>query len=103
MKTVPFTRKKKDRLQIGHINAQSPLCNLYEIRLSVSERKPDILCVSETWLTKDVLDQHIAVPEFNVYRCDKDTGGGVCLYVRNVFTVTVFNVNIDRIKGIEDV
>ena len=76
--------------------------NLDEIRLLVSERKLNILCASETWLTKDVLDQHIAITEFNVYRCDKSRGGGVCFYVRNSFTVTVINVNIDRIEGIKD-
>lgn len=68
----------------------------------MSERKPDILCISETWLTKDVLDQHIAIPEFNVYRCDKSRGGGVCIYVGRVFAVTVINVNVDRIEGVED-
>ena len=89
-------------MKIEHINAQSLLCNLDEIRLLVNERQPDILCVSETWLTKDVLDQHIALPDFNVYRRDKSRGGGVCIYVRNICTVTVINVNIDRIEGIED-
>ena len=89
-------------MKVEYINAQSLLCNLDEIRLLVNERQPDILCVSETWLTKDILDQHIAISDFNVYRCDKNRGGGVCIYVRNICTVTVIDVNIDRVEGIED-
>ena len=52
-------------------------------------------------MTKDVLDQDIAIHEINVYRCDK-IRVGVCLYVRNILTITVINVNIDRIERTED-
>lgn len=48
------------------------------------------------------LDQHIVTSVFNVCRCEKSRGGGVCIYVRYIFTVTVFNVNVDRIEGIKD-
>ncbi len=68
----------------------------------MNERRPDILCVSESWLTEDVSDQHIALPDFNVYRRDKGRGGGVCIYVRNICTVSVIDVTIDRVEGIED-
>ena len=68
----------------------------------MNERQPDILCVSETWLTADVLGQHITIPDFNVYRRDTCRGGGVCIYVRNTCSVSVIEVTIDRVDGIED-
>ncbi len=61
-----------------------------------------IFYVSETWLTKDVLNQRIALPDFNVYRCDKGRGRGVRIYVTNTCTVTVISANIDRMEGIEN-
>ena len=93
---------KSNDLKIDHINAQSLLANMDEICLLINERKPDILCVSETWLTSDILDQHIAIPNFNVYRYDKGRGGGVCIYVTDNLNVTPFNVNIERVDGVED-
>lgn len=76
---------KSDKLKIEHINAQSLLSYL----------------VSETWLTKDVLDQHIALPNFNVYKRDK-VELVVYIYVRNICTVSVIGVNIDQVEEIED-
>ncbi len=69
--------------------------------LLVIERNTDIFCVTETWLTHSVFDQHIALPDFTVYRHDKGRGGGVCIYVRDFLTVTPINVNIDPIEGVE--
>ena len=89
-------------MKIDHINAQSLLANFDEICLLVNERNPDILCVTETWLTQYVLDQYIAIPNFSVYRHDKGSGGGVCIYVKDFFTVTPINVNIDPIEGVEN-
>ena len=73
-----------------------------EIRLLVNERKPDILCVTETWLTSEVLDQHIALPDFSVYRRDKGRGGGVCIYVSDSLSVTPVDVNMEPVEGVED-
>ena len=80
----------------------SLLANRDEICLLVNQRNPDVLCVSETWLTHNVLDQHIAMPGFSVYRNDKGRGGGVCIYVRDFLTVTSTNVNIDQVEGVEN-
>lgn len=80
-------------MDIEHINAQSLLCYLNEICLLVIERQPDIFCVSETWLTNDVLDHHIAISDYNVYRRNKGRDGVVCMNVKNIFTVTVIDAN----------
>lgn len=45
----------------------------------VSERNTGILCVSETWLNPDVLDEYVNIPNYVVFRCDKSRGGEVYL------------------------
>ena len=66
------------------------------------ERNIDILCISETWLTANIPDSFIHISQYNIYRCDKDRGGGVCIYVRENLKVTQINLNIPRTEGIED-
>lgn len=55
-----------------------------EINLLVKEKKIDVLCISETWLCNNIPNEHIDIPEYIVYRCDKGRGGGVCIYIRDV-------------------
>ena len=38
-----------------------------------------------------------------MYRCDKGRGGGVCIYIRDVFTVAPLEIDIARAQGVEDV
>ncbi len=74
-----------------------------EICLLLEERNTDILCVSETWFTPDVFDEHVNIPNYVLYRCDKGRGGGVCIYVKNNLTVTQINTTlIDKPEGVED-
>ena len=76
MPVEPNVPSKNDRykrmhyLTIEHINAQSVQGHLEEIALLINERKIDILCVSETWLTPLVPDKYIAIPNFNIFRHD---------------------------------
>ena len=69
----------------------------------INERDTDILCISETWLLPEVLDEHISIPDYVLYRRDVGRGGGVCVYVKNIFTVTRLEVNIERPTGVEDI
>lgn len=94
---------KKDHVKIEHLNAQSLPCHLDEIKFLVEEREVDILCISETWLGSNMPDNFIAIPNFNLYRCDYGRGGGTCIYARRNLKVTVMNVGIDKVEGVEDV
>lgn len=54
----------------------------------------DIVCMSETWLSNKITDEDIAIPNYKVYRHDRDNQegyGGVCIYV------------CDRIKSVHKV
>ena len=42
----------KDELLIIHINARSVVNKIEEIKLLCYEIKPDILCITETWLNQ---------------------------------------------------
>ena len=63
----------------------------------------DVLCISETWLCNDIPNEHIDIPEYKVYRCDKGRGGGVCLYIKDVYKVVPIEFDTVRPQGVEDV
>ena len=44
----------------------------------------DVLCISETWLCNNIPNEHIDIPEYKVYRCDKDRGE-VYAYILEMF------------------
>lgn len=44
-------RSKKDNLSMKHINIQSLLSGLDEVKNSVLEINIDVACISKTWLT----------------------------------------------------
>ena len=72
-----------------------------EIRLLVSEKNLDILCISETWLHPNVNDYCIRIPNFNIFRHDVGRGAGVCIYVRDSFKVTQIDMNTPIIENVE--
>ena len=40
------------------------------------------ICITETWLSSDVLDSCVSIPGYNLFRKDRiTTGGGVCIYL----------------------
>ena len=49
----------------------------------------DIVCINETFLDDNILSNEIAIDRFNVERRDRTrTGGGVCLYISNMYRYT---------------
>lgn len=90
-------------MTVEHINAQSLLGNIDEIRLLITARNIDVLCVSESWLLPDIPDAYVNIPGYKIFRCDSGRGGGVCKYVKNVLTVNFMNLNLPKQVGIEDI
>lgn len=62
----------------------------------VMERDIDILCISETWLLEEVNDSFLNISNFNIFRCDYGRGGGVSIYVKDIFKVSKIDVNIPK-------
>ena len=52
----------------------------------------DILGVSETWLTQNILDEQIQIKNYKFVRLDRNTrGGGVGMYIKNNFNYEFLN------------
>ena len=62
----------------------------------------DILCICETWLDSSVECKYLNIPNFKLFRCDTGRGGGTCIFVREVFNVSVVATNISRVEGVDD-
>jgi hypothetical protein len=51
--------------------------------------KSDILCISETWLDRTVTDCELDIPNYTLFRNDRNRrGGGVAIYVSDVLTAS---------------
>ena len=49
---------------------------------SDNKADPDVICVSESWLDNSILDTDIHIPNYSVFRKDRNRhGGGVLIYV----------------------
>ena len=65
-----------------------------ELRLSCLATSCDIFGLAETWLNNDILDSEIQIPDYTVFRRDRNRhGGGVAIYVRNCLSATVVNLS----------
>ena len=64
------TNKRSDHIVIKHINAQSLLPKLDEIKYLIENEDLDILCISETWLQPNILHGLIRIKNYNVFRND---------------------------------
>ena len=66
------------------------------------ERNIDVLCVREMWLNTNTPDVFVRITGYNIFRYDGGRGGGVCIYVKDVLTTNVINLDIAKQEGVED-
>ena len=59
--------------------------------------------MSETWLLPTTHSKLINIPGYTDYRCDGGRGGGVIMYVKTIFNVTVLKTNLEKVPLIEDI
>ena len=104
------TDKRNDHIVIKHINAISLIIKLDELKLLIENQDLDILCISETWLQPNILDDIISIKNYNVFRNDNplnSRGSGTYIHVKNIFTCKKYeNIEItdgEPSKGIGDV
>ena len=80
-------------LEILHLNIRSlkNRAHLLELRQLASERKSDVITISETWLNTTVSSAEIQIEGYNLHRLHRlhKGGGGVCAYVRKDFKSSV--------------
>ena len=90
-------------LTIEHINAQSLLCHLDEVKCLLKTRNIDILCITETWLESNIKDCLVTISDYAIFRCDLSSGGGVCVYVRDNLSAKLIKSDYSQIPGMEEI
>ena len=76
-----------------------------ELRAIASISKPNLICITETWLNNDIEDSLISISNYSVCRSDRmiRKGGGCAIYVENVFAfeqLPCFEYNFLGIEGV---
>lgn len=74
-------------------NARSFSNKVDEFSIILSEKKPDICAITESWLDLDLPDSAIAVPEYSIIRRDRDgqMGGGILCYIRSNYSYSIID------------
>ena len=71
-----------------YYNARSVLPKFDELLLSVDIQRPDVICITESWLCSDIQNSEIAIPGYQTLRLDRNRhGGGILMYVSERFIV----------------
>ena len=71
--------------RILYTNIRSLLPKIEETRILCSLKKPDVVCITETWLDSSVDSSLIHISGYSLCRNDRKDrrGGGVAVYIRN--------------------
>ena len=72
-----------DNLNILSLNCRSMYSKLVEIKLLVYNKKPHIICLSETWTVSDKLPTFVNYNIFWKHRSSGNRGGGLATLVRS--------------------
>ena len=91
-------------LHFLHLNVNSLLPKIEEIRHIVKSSNAAVFGITESKLDQSILDCEVDIPGYDLLRCDRDrNGGGVACYIRqdlsyipkNIFPITIENVFVD--------
>ena len=71
-------------LKIIHLNIRSLRPKITLLRAWVELHKPNIITLSETWLSSRIADNEIKLTNYNLFRVDRGSkGGGLVTYISN--------------------
>lgn len=93
---------KNKELLVGHLNVRSlfPQFNLFSDL--IINNNLDIMCVSESWLNQEILNEVVAIPDFHLFRKDREgRGGGVCVFTRSFLQVQQVMLDFVSPEGVE--
>lgn len=81
--------------KLAHLNVTWIPKHFDLLKVLMANKPIDILSINETRLDNSVNDEEIEIPDYEIFRKDGSrSGGGVVLYMRNVFNI------IDRLKEV---
>ena len=77
------------------INAQSLLPKIDELKIVAAIESPDLLCITETWLSPAIPDVLLNIQNYDLCRTDRigRRGGGTAIYLRETMKSAVLSVN----------
>ncbi len=71
-----------------YFNARSLLPKIDELVVLADDGNPDVICITDTWLSGEICDTELSIDGYFLYRRDRDRhGGGVLLYVKESIEV----------------
>ena len=92
---------KKRGLHFLHLNINSLLPKIDELRYIAEKSKVAVIGISETKLDNSVLNEEINIKGYNILRLDRNRhGGGVACYIRNDLTfnqINIFSIETENI------
>ena len=89
--------KTSSELVCMYMNARSLIGKFDLFTAWVLNYSPDVIGVTETWATDDILDSELALVGYDMFRQDRPVnraGGGVLLYVKNSLQATVYEPSV---------
>ena len=82
-------------LSIMYFNARSVFHKLDNLKLVCAIHHPDVICIVESWLDKEISDSELSLDGYNVSRVNRNIhGGGVLIEIYSC-TQSCFNGNCD--------
>nr|VZI48449.1 unnamed protein product [Spirometra erinaceieuropaei] len=78
------------KLRRLYTNVQSLISKIDELKLCLVDLSPDVLAITETWLSGNISDSQVALPGYQIYRRDREhrQGGGIVVYVNEGLAVS---------------
>ncbi|BHF66761.1 hypothetical protein SprV_0200978300 [Sparganum proliferum] len=77
--------RMNSKLIFMYTNAQSVLSRLDELRIHTHDLHPDVISITETWLSEQIDDRELMLPGFQLFPRDRENrrGGGMVKFVKN--------------------
>ena len=74
-----------DSISCLYTNCRSVVNKFAELANMISESGPNVVCLTETWLTHETEDSCFSLPSYHIFRKDRlgGRGGGVAILVHS--------------------
>ena len=93
---APVTSSRRNNERIPSLllsNVCSISNKLDESQMLISNLRPDIVVFVETWLHGEIPDDAVSIPEYAVFRHDRNSvGGGILCYISNAYSAYVIDL-----------
>ena len=83
-----------NKISCFYANARSIMNKKEELELYLTQEKPDIVGITETWLYNEIEDSEISVEGYTVFHKDREKGeklrgGGVMILAKNELNISI--------------